>query len=65
MVGVAELLQQGRAAGLTVRSDGTQLVVRGPRGAGVLARQLLGRTGSPRDGREIARRKQGMSQVIS
>ncbi len=35
------LLEEARAAGLTVRADGEQLVVRGPRSAEVLARALL------------------------
>jgi hypothetical protein len=37
------LLEEARAAGLTVRVDGARLVVRGPRAAEAMARRLLER----------------------
>ena len=37
------LLEEARAAGLTVLADGTRLVVRGPRAAEAMARRLLER----------------------
>ncbi len=40
MGGVA-LLDEARAAGLTVRADGDRLVVRGPRRCAALARSIL------------------------
>jgi hypothetical protein len=43
MGSVTDLLEEARDAGLEVRVDGDRLVVRGPRSAAALARQLLDR----------------------
>ena len=40
---VSMLLDNARAAGLEVRANGDRLIVRGPRSAEPLARELLGR----------------------
>ncbi len=41
MVGVAALLDEARSAGLDLRTDGEQLIVRGPKEAGSVAKRLL------------------------
>jgi hypothetical protein len=43
MDGVASLLDEARAKGLTLRVDGAKLVVRGPRRAAPLVKKLLAR----------------------
>lgn len=43
MVGLSDLLKLARDAGLTWHQDGNRLVVRGPRAAAELAKQLIGR----------------------
>ncbi len=43
MEGVRALLRQAEEAGLTVGVDGNELVIRGPRRAGWIARRLLAR----------------------
>lgn len=43
MVGLIDLLNSARDAGLTLKRDGNRLVVRGPRAAGELAKSLVSR----------------------